>query len=200
MFHRQSKLFDQTSIKPGDIIGFSGRTWLSHFINLVTYGIPGIGLSHVGIMANDNTGRLLLFESTTLDPLPCVIAGTTFDGTQAHKLEDVIRNHRGRVYHYPLYRPLYDFEQSRLTQFLMETIHTPYDQMGAMRSAGVGLSWIESQFREQDLTTIYCSEWCASALAVVGVLPSTDVSRWNPNHLARHLRRHDIVMRPRRLK
>ena len=51
----------------------------------------------------------------------------------------------------------------------MATIHTPYDAMGAFRSAGVGLSWIESCFREQDLHMIFCSEWVAAAYADIGI-------------------------------
>lgn len=202
MFQRKPKnlVMDLTVIKPGDVIAFSGNSWMSAFINVVTGGIPFCGISHVGIMAGDDTGRLLLFESTTLDPLPCAISGEPFDGTQAHILEDVLSSYSGRVYHYPLYRPLYPNESERLTQFLMETIHIPYDELGAMRSAGVGFSWIESQFRPQDLNKIFCSEWLASALAIVGVFPTSNASRWNPNHLIRHLRWNHVVVKPRRLK
>jgi hypothetical protein len=122
---------DMDVIKPGDVIGFSGRCWISVGINLATYGIPLLGISHVGIMANASDGRLLIFESTSLDNLPCEISGENFTGTQAHKLEDILRVYKGRVYHYPLHRPLYPDENERLTQFLMGTIHTPYDLMGA---------------------------------------------------------------------
>ena len=43
------------------------------------------------------------------------------------------------MWHYPLVRPLYEGEDKRLTEFLMGTLHTPYDAMGAFRSAGVGI-------------------------------------------------------------
>jgi hypothetical protein len=202
MFQRKPKtlVLDMTVIKTGDVIGFSGKTGLSSFINVVTGGIPFYGVSHVGIMANDDCGRLLLFESTTMDPLPCVITGEPFNGTQAHVLDDVVRDYGGKVYHYPLYRPLYPTENERLTIFLMETIHIPYDELGAMRSAGVGLSYVESLFRPQDLNKIFCSEWLAAALAVIGVFPSSNASRWNPNHLLRHLRWNGVVCKPRRIK
>lgn len=200
MPNRKNLVMDTNVIKAGDVIGFSGRSWLSAGINLATYGIPLWGISHVGIMANDASGRLLIFESTSLDDLPCEISGKIFTGTQAHKLDDILRVYKGRAYHYPLYRPLYPDEDERLTQFLMDTIETPYDKMGAFRSAGVGLSWIESLFREQDLSTIFCSEWTVAALSVIGVFPTSNASRWNPNRLCRHLRWNHVVYKPRRLK
>jgi hypothetical protein len=202
MFQRKPRnlVMDLNVIKPGDVIGFSGRSWISTVVNIATYGIPLLGISHVGIMANALDGRMLIFESTSLEDLPCEISGENFTGTQAHKLEDLLRVYAGRVYHYPLYRPLYPNESERLTQFLMETIHTSYDMMGVFCAAGVGLSWIESLLRPQDLSLIFCSEWVASALSVVGVFPTSNASRWNPNRLVRCLRWSGVVCKPRRLK
>jgi len=188
------------TIQPGDIIGFSGESFISDFINVVTYGVPRWGISHVGIMGEAPDGRLLLFESTTLDGLPCEITGVHFNGTQAHSLDAVTKQYRGKVWHYPLCRTLYRNERERLTQFLMETIHIPYDEMGAFRSGGVGLSWIESLFREEDLTTIFCSEWCCAAHAAIGIFRTDNVSRWNPNRFLRTERRQGILRKPRRSK
>jgi len=202
MFNRKSRnlILDMNVIKPGDIIGFSGRSWISAAVNIGTWGIPLWGISHVGIMAHAADGRLLIFESTSLGDLPCEISGESFAGTQAHRLEDILRVYKGRAYHYSLYRPLYPNEDERLTQFLMETIHTPYDMMGVFCAAGVGLSWFESLLRPQDLSTIFCSEWLAAALSVIGVYSTSNVSRWNPNHLVRKLRWNGVVCKPRRLK
>lgn len=201
MFSKPKNLvLDMNVVKAGDVIGFSGRSWISAAINIGTYAIPLFGISHIGIMAHDDKGRLLIFESTSLDDLPCEISGEVFTGTQAHKLEDILKAYKGRAYHYPLYRPLYPNEDERLTQFLMETIHTPYDMMGAFRAGGVGLSWFESLLRPQDLSTIFCSEWVASALSVIGVFQTTNASRWNPNHLVRRLRWNGVLCKPRRLK
>jgi hypothetical protein len=191
---------DDISFKPGDIVGFSGTHYISDLINLATYSLPRWGISHVGIMGNSSDGRLLLFESTTLDGLPCEITGQHFNGTQAHVLPDVVNAYKGRVWHYPLYRPLYEDEKERLSAFLMQTIHIPYDQMGAFRSGGAGLSWIESLFRDQDLSTIFCSEWCCAAHVNIGVFRTDNVSRWNPNRLIRVERRQSILLKPRRLK
>ncbi len=188
------------TVRPGDLIGFSGESFISDFINVVTYGVPRWGISHVGIMGEAPDGRLLLFESTTLDGLPCEITKEHFNGTQAHSLDAVVKAYQGKVWHYPLCRTLYENERQRLTQFLMETIHTPYDEMGAFRSAGIGLSWVESLFREEDLTTIFCSEWCCAAHTEIGIFRTDNVSRWNPNRFVRTERRQGILLKPRRLK
>ena len=189
-------------VKAGDLIGYSGRSWLSFGINLGTCGLPGWGISHVGILAHAPDGRLLVFESTSLDgKIPCEITGQCIHGTQAHSLEDMVREYDGRVYHYPFYRQLYATEDARLTEFLIDTIGTPYDMLGAFRSGGIGLSFIESLLRPANLETIFCSEMVAAAYAVTGLHATDNVSRWSPNLLIRHLRyRHRLLCKPERLK
>lgn len=187
-------------LKSGDIIGFSGDNMLSALINLATYGLPFWSLSHCGIMAHASDGRLLLFESTQLDNLPCAIKGVVFHGSQAHELSSVVAAYKGKVWHYPLCRSLYPTEDERLTEFLMATLHTPYDQMGAMRTAGVGLSWVESLLRPDNLDFIFCSEWCCAAHTHIGLFKTGHVSRWNPNRFVRAERRLGILRRPVRLK
>jgi len=186
-------------LKAGDIIGFSATSFISDLINVATLGIPRFGISHVGIIG-EASGRLYLFESTTLDSLPCELTGKPFSGTQAHTLARVVEHYKGKVYHFPLYRDLYDIEAARLTKFLLDTLHTPYDELGAMRSGGVGLSWVESLFRSEDLTSIFCSEYVAKAYSTTGLLPTDDSSRWNPNRLIYRLRRREILCHPDRLK
>jgi hypothetical protein len=189
-----------TDLKAGDVIGFSGEGGVGCLINVGTYGIPFWDICHVGVAAHAADGRLLLFESTTLEGCPCEIFGENFNGTQAHTLEKVLQAYDGKAWHYPLYRSLYEDEEKRLTEFLMATLHTPYDMMGAFRSGGAALSWIESRFREEDLHSIFCSEWVAAALAQVGVFQTDDASRWNPNKLLRRLRGKELVRKPRRLR
>jgi hypothetical protein len=195
-----SLIVNPNDLKAGDVIGFSGNSWISALINVGTYGIPFWGISHVGVMAHAADGRLLLFESTTLENMPCEISGECFNGTQAHDLTKILQAYAGKVWHYPLYRPLYEHEDRRLTEFLMATIHTPYDAMGAFRAAGVGLSFVESLFREQDLHMIFCSEWVAAAYADLGLMPTVSAARWNPNHLCRMLQYKELVFKPRRLR
>lgn len=190
---------DRNQLQPGDLIGFSGHGWLSNSINIATYGIPHWGLSHVGIIGSYN-GRLLLFESTTLNELPCEITGKPIKGSQAHDLDTRVASYRGRVWHYPLYRTLYDHEAQRLNEFLVDTIARPYADIDCFRCIGVGWSFVESLLHEANLASLFCSEWCAAAHSNIGVLPTANVARWNPNRLARYERHNGILLPPRRLK
>lgn len=186
-------------MKSGDILGFSGRSFVSDFVNVATLGLPRWSISHVGILA-EYKGELLLIESTTLDGLPCVIQGKPFSGVQAHRLDDVVRAYQGRVWEYPIFRPLYDFESKRLSEFLVSKVGTPYDELGAFRTGGVGLSFAEGLLRAENLSSIFCSELVAKAYAEIGLHATDNASRWNPNKLLRELRRHEIVLKPLRLK
>ncbi len=188
-----------TDIKVGDILGFSGDAWGSAAINCVTYGIPWWGLSHVGIVGEFN-GRMLLFESCTSNTTPCVIQGKLFKGSQAQDILPKITNYEGKVWHYPLYRNLFKHERDRLQDFLLETVGHPYDNIGAFRAGGIGFSWLESKLRHDDLSSLFCSEWCASAHGEIGVFPNDDGARWNPNYFVRTERRMGLLKKPRRCK
>ena len=186
-------------VKAGDVIGFSGDNWLSAGINLATYGIPFWSLSHVGILG-EHKGELLLFESTLLSNLSCVVQGKPVEGTQAHRLDECIEAYGGKIWQYPLYRPVYPFESKWLSEFLLSYLGKKYDTIGAFRAAGVGWSWLESKLRRQDLSSLFCSEYCAAAHASIGVFQTDHVSRWNPNRLVRTERRRGILLRPWRHK
>lgn len=174
--------------KAGDLIAFSGANYVSDMVNLATWGIPRWGISHVGVVAEVDD-RLLLFEATTLGEAPCEIMGHT-SGTQAHSLD--FSKYKGRVWHYPLYRELYEREGTRLTAYLISVLQTPYDELGALRSARLS-------FLGQDLTSLFCSELVAAAYGKIGILP-TNASKWSPNELVRCLRRREILRKPLRLK
>lgn len=184
---RREKLLQ---MKPGDVIGFSGRHIASDAINILTFGIPRWSLSHVGIMGYDNEhdGALRLFEAD----------GKV--GVRSVGLSDTIQAYRGRIWLYDLSRPLFLHEITRLTNRLAELKHRPYDNKGAYRSGGRLWSWLQAAYRGEDLTSLFCSELDAEVLSYIGVFPTSNASRWNPNHLTRKLRRLGIVNPPRRLK
>ena len=201
--------------KPGDIIGFSGDAWLSGFINLVTYGVPWWGISHVGIIAEvtdknrfrsfydywgPNPPELMLFESTMNCPMECEIAEKMVDGVQAHAVWDCIDAYSGKAWHYPLSRSLTDEESQSLTNSLFERLGTEYDAIGAVRAGGVGFSWIESMLRKEDLSSLFCSELCADEHRKLKLLRTKSVSKWSPNRFTRYERKHGIVQKPRRVK
>lgn len=188
-------------LKPGDIIGFSGFNWLSAGINIATYGVPLWSVSHVGIVAEVKVGgRLLLFESTTLNgDWPCLVTGNRICGTQAHSPEFIVGQYKGGAWHYPLYRELYVHERVRLTSFLLNSIGTEYDVKGALRAGGLAFAFLEAMFREQSSQTLFCSEWVAAAHQAIGVLQTANFSGWSPNYLCRYERRMGTLYRPSRL-
>lgn len=187
------------NVLPGDIVGFAGAGWGSAGINLATYGVPFWSLSHIGIIA-EHQGEPLLFESTTLSDLPCVIRGRCCKGVQAHRLAERLATYHGRAWHYPLCRELYGFESRRLSDFLAGMLGRGYDESGAFRAGGIGFSFIESLLREQDLHSLFCSELCAAAHTTIGLFRTDNVSRWSPARFVRSERRQAILRWPKRLK
>lgn len=200
MFHLFPRTpFDPAGLSPGDIIGFSGDAIVSLAINVLTYGMPLWSISHVGIIG-EHEDKLLCFESKTTDHTPCEVTGKCIRGSQAHSLDHLIKTYRGKMWHYPLYRKLFNHERYRLYKFLHATIGLSYDNIGAFRAGGLGFSWFESQLREADLHSLFCSEWCAAAHAEIGLFATDNVSRWSPNLLCRTERRMGILKKPRRIK
>ena len=175
-------------VKAGDIIGFSGRNLASDGINIATFGIPRRGISHVGIVEPSRYGGPHLFESTSKK------------GVQSGVLREAVAAYDGRVWAYTLTRSLYSHELTRMTYCLAGLESRNYDFRGAFRSGGRIWSWIQAAFRGEDLTSLFCSELAAEVLSYIGIFPTSNASRWNPNHFVRKLRRLGIVNSPRRLK
>lgn len=186
-------------VKPGDIIGFSGRSLRSDTINLLTGGIPRWGISHVGIVGRCISGELYLFEAAEASNM-CKVRKVWGTGFQAHRIEFVLDNCDSRVWHYPLYRRLYAHELMRLTTYLDGILGTPYDKPGAISSGGWLYSWINALAKGQDLWELFCSEAAAAAESRIGIFPTTNASRWNPNKLVRTMRRAGLLCKPKRIK
>lgn len=187
------------SLKPGDIIGFSGADLASDIINIGTFAMPRWGLSHVGIMA-EHKGELLLFESTTFNKHPCAIRGKMFSGTQAQHLAEKLADYNGRAWVYPLAKPLRGWEREKLSRYLVSHVGIDYDMLGAIRSGGNVLNWLESRLHKENVARLYCSEWCAAAYRWIERFDTIDVSRWNPNKFVRELRSRGINTCNKRLK
>lgn len=194
-------------MKPGDIIGWSGYSLQSSLINLFTWGVPLMDASHVGFLA-EYRGRLVHVESTTDSEVPCIIQGKIAEGVQAVYLSDRLKTYNGRAWHYPLYRPLYDHESKRLTKWITDNVGKPYDRTEAPKSGGLlGLltfaahlarrqAWRSKRSRAE----YFCSETDGAALSYIGIAPTDDPAKWNPNRLVRTLRKRGILLPPRRLK
>jgi len=175
---------DATRLKSGDLLFFTGQGLLSRTIDLCTGGVPGY--SHVGIVCR-HQGHMLLFESTSVLPPSekCVLTEKPVKGVQAHFAQGIELRRPGKVYLHPLSRSLYGHEEQRLQLYLLSLVGRPYDTVGAFRSGGVLFGLLESVIHTESLNTIFCSEFAASALSEIGVFPTSNASKYNPNKLAR---------------
>ena len=187
------------NLKDGDLIGFSGKGLVSDLINIGTYALPRWGLSHVGIYCRYQ-GIPYIFESTTLfSGKPCAFAGKPISGVQAHPISDILTR-PGKVWHYPLSRPLSPSRANDLRKLLRSKIGTPYDMAGALRQSGFLLRCFGAIFRKPDITMMDCSELSAWAYNSIDVRTFFNFSSESPNSLARELLRTKVVFPRRRLK
>jgi len=191
-------------MKPGDVIAFSGANLTSDFLNVVTYGVPRFSISHVGILADYGINEIrstLLFESTTLNSTPCVIQGRPIRGAQAQYLNTRLLHYEGKIWHYPLSVGLTKEQSQRLTDYLVGMLGTPYGEIEAVRSGGIAWSWLENRLHgPANYAAIFCSEWVAAAHNKIGLFPTDNPGKWNPNRLIRAERKLCLLDAPKRLK
>lgn len=193
------KLKLPSSVQPGDIIGFCGHSFQSYFINLMSYGIPLISISHVGIIGEWH-GSLLLFESTTGSALPCHVSGKQISGTQCHEFGPRLQEYRGKAWHYPLRLPLRPWERKALSRFLTGSLGRSYDALGAFRAGASLWAWLMARVHNENTASLFCSEWCVAALQFIERFDTDHVGRWSPNKFIREGRRRAIFLSPRRIK
>ncbi len=187
-------------IQPGDLLGFSGCSLKSSVIRVCTGGLWCCsGLSHVGIaVAWPAVHRPLVCESTSLCELPCLAAGVRVRGVQVHTIRQRVATYRGRVWHYPLSEALTQLRSENLTAFCREFLGVQYDRRGAI---GARHTVLAKLFRQpEDLSKLFCSEWVAACLRIVGRLDTPNASAWSPNGLVKHLVREGICGQARRIK
>ena len=189
-------------IRPGGIIGVSGKCAMSRAIQLGTYSLPNIGplgrwgwagTSHVGIIA-PVFGEMLVYESTSFSRTPCVRTGRESPvGVQAHTVSDIVEAD-GDVRYYPLQRELFDHEVDRLLEFLESCLGQGYDTVSAGKTAGGVVSYFISKMFSKDRPEVmFCSELDAAALQAIGVLQTKNPAAWNPNFLLRFLHRKGVI-------
>ncbi len=187
------------NLRSGDLIGFAGADITSDFINLVTYGIPRWSVSHVAIAAEYNES-LVLFESTFGQVTPCLVAGILVNGTQVQDIDVRINATPGRIYHYPLERPLRAWERRSLSAFLLRGVGKPYDRIGAIRAGAKVWAWLQGFLHDESIASLFCSDWVAAAHRHIERFDTRNVGIWSPNALVREQRRRGILGTPRRIK
>lgn len=189
-----------SEIRPGDVVGFGGCDCLSVLIQIGTLGWPGLSLSHVGIAVEwPGFRHPLLVEATALLREPCAVTGKVVDGVQAHYLRSRIVGYPGRVWHYPLAKPLGRIQRDQLYGFCKERLGVAYDALGAWLARDT--LWAATHRPLEDLTSYFCSEFVVAAHRACWILPEeTNASVWSPNRLVRMEGREGITRTRRRLK
>lgn len=183
--------------RTGDVLAFGGASGISTWIKIATLS----RISHVGVIGwtptcvlreqQRNNSRItvdvdkwesqhLLYESTTLNTVPCVLTGKTIEGVQAHTPDDVIDRYDGKVW---LYRVNLEesFTQEQVTNFtsyLLRLIGNQYDlESGVISVTRILKRWL---YEPQNLHYAFCSEVAAGAFRYVGKYPYQNVSKINP--------------------
>jgi len=191
---------DNRKFQPGDLIGFSGRELVSRAIKALTVA-PCFWLrphwrsiSHIGICAEYH-GRVLLFESTTLTDLPCIIRGVKTAGVQAHLPDERIDGYHGFVFRARLSKldRLFRPDSTKLTGCLLEFLGAPYDMLGAILS---GTPW-PTDSRQ---ATVFCDDLCALMLRKLGRLQVGNSKSYSPASLLREVVRTGVYQKPERVR
>jgi hypothetical protein len=151
------------------------------------------------ILAEHNND-LLIFESTTGCDEECVITKKKQNGTQAHYIDSRLQSYRGKVWHYPLLRPLRTGERKKLSSYLVSSLGIPYDTRGASQSGGKLWSLIESRLHKESLSSLFCSEWVAAGLREIERFDTINASAWSPNSLIRECNERGMLRQCRRIK
>ena len=175
--------FPEIAFQPGGIVAFSGNYLGSWAINLVTYGIPGWSISHVGIIGSDGK---TLYEATAQRGVAC---------RPVYPL-----NYNGRIWYYPLHQVLDVHRWSELHAYLTAQLGLPYDARGAMRAGLKGWSWLMAHLRNETDNQMFCSEYVARALERIGIFETDNTSRWSPNALIRECNRRGLLLEPIRIQ
>lgn len=168
--------------RSGDILAFGGRGLFSRAIRVVTFS----RYTHVAIIC-ERAGVPLLFESTKLSDLPCVLCGRPTKGVQAVLPTQRIAAYDGAVWQLRLRRPLEDYEIARLLGFLVSQDHVSYGQIGRASLLGRLLR------RSENWQHWFCSKIVIAALqelrsySVLEHPRYSHPSAWSPKDVVKRL-------------
>jgi len=177
------------NLQPGTILGFTNCRPLSWAIALGTWGVPGISIIHVGIVAplDKNSSKNVLYESTAEVRQPCLIQKKRIAGLQAHDLKWRIKAYKGRIWKYTPMNPFTEEQVDKLIDFCYDNLGVSYDFLGAWRARQAGFGWLEKRYREEDLSALFCSEFVAAAIRTSGYADIKNASKWSPRYLCKYL-------------
>ena len=152
------------SLRTGDIVLFSGDSFVSRLIRL---GTPG-PWSHVGmVIVLPGIERVMLWESTTLSKIKDLKTGKLMSGVQLVWLSEKIRDYNGRVAIRKLETPI-QIQPKRFGEVAKELHGRPYedDWCDLIKAAWDG-PWGDNV---PDLDSVFCSELTAATLKRLNVM------------------------------
>lgn len=177
------------------MLGFSASNLSGAAINVATWGWPGYGLSHVGIVcerpATDgvHAGNLMLVESTCLVRSKCLYARRRICGVQAHHIMPRVGRYCGRVWRYELAKPFTAEESQHLTGYCLSHMGRRYDWLGAFKARDLALGLVRriicSPAGDEAYHSLFCSELVAAGLSFIGRFRTLTPEHWSPNRLGR---------------
>lgn len=170
----RSALYNVADYKTGDIVLFSGRSFLSRVIQVATWS----RWSHCGSVISDDPEHQfpLLYESTHCDKLVGLDSGKKQSGVQLVSLEERIKMYDGDVAIRRVINPDYSLRY-KLTEYREKVMGTPFEQSrwDVMASAPL-FSFMRKG--GADLSSIFCAEHEAEIYKALGWLTTSTPSSW----------------------
>lgn len=166
------------TLRPGDIIACSGRGSAPLLVKIATLS----RYSHVGIIVRipiDGRPRIVILESTTLTPEPCLVQLKRVSGVQFHDPIRYAARYPGTVYQLRIRAPLTQSEIATLETYALKfALGSGYDLNGAIQARPLNfLRWPFFRWLSgiADLAAVdaelFCSELVTEALQIAGVWP-----------------------------
>ena len=152
-------------MRPGDVIAFAGKGWVSHIIKLFTRS----KVSHVGVVLNiDELGRVMVMESTTLNGKR---------GVQINRMSRRLEQYKGNVWWLPLSPAVREgADWAAFWDFLYKQDGKDYGTKAAIKSAIPILG-------KEHFDKWFCSSLVAAAHEASGVLPDINSAEVTPEDL-----------------
>lgn len=160
--------FLRDSLETGDIILFSGNSFISHLIRMATRS----DYSHVGMVLKFNGyDSVFLWESTKLSNVGDILSGKKKNGVQITLLSERIENYNGSCVLRRLASPSFTSAQiDSLNQLRRELRNRPYERN--KKELILSLYDNAGGKNEEDLSSVFCSELVAEAYQRLGLIPS----------------------------
>ena len=152
-------------LQTGDLVLFSGKCHVAKLIKIISWS----KWSHVGMIINDdpNHNFPLLYESTHNKSIKGLDVGRHTEGVQVVPFAERLQAYNGAVAIRRVIEPCYA-NRHRLRLYRSEMVGVPFEESWVEVLASSYLfSWLR---KDEDLSSVFCSEHIAQALMSLGWL------------------------------